>query len=242
VQSFGLSVEQQDQLWSQWRSGQSLRAVARSMGLSPAPVRKYVSACGGVRPPARRRSARALTAVEREEISRGVAAGATCRSIARSLRRSASSISRELARNGGRDAYRAAAADAAADARTLRPKPAKLATHDRLRDEVVRGLGLEWSPQQIASRLVVDFPDDPSMRVSHETIYLTLFVQARGGLARELTRALRTGRATRHPRGTRLPSGRGQLRDIVPISERPVASSSVELQGVDLEVDGVGRA
>ncbi|GAB4083261.1 IS30 family transposase [Modestobacter muralis] len=221
MRSFGLSVEQQEQLWVQWRSGESLRLIARSMGVSRGSMRRYVEGCGGVRPPARRRGRLALTAAEREEISRGIAAGATCRAIARGLGRQASTISRELARNGGREAYRAAAADAAADVRALRPKPAKLAAHGRLRAEVVRGLGLEWSPQQIAARLVVDFPDDPDMRVSHETIYLTLFVQARGGLARELTRSLRTGRATRHPRGAKLPTGRGQLRDMLPISARP---------------------
>jgi len=112
-------------------------------------------------------------------------------------------------------------ADAAALRRAQRPKQCKLAGSDRLRAEVERGLGEGWSPQQIAARLSVDFADDDTMRVSHETIYLTLFVQARGGLRRELARALRTGRAMRYPRGKRLPQGRGQLVDTVPISERP---------------------
>ena len=231
MRSSGLSVEQQDQLWARWRAGESLRGIGRSLGLSHATVHRHVTTCGGRRPAVRRRGPLALSVVEREEISRGIAVGASVRAIARSLGREPSTISRELARNGGREAYRAAAADAAADRRALRPKPAKLAVNGRLRAEVQRGLALEWSPQQIASRLVVDFPDDEAMRVSHETIYLTLFVQARGGLARELTRSLRTGRATRHPRGAKLPSGRGQLRGMVPISERPAEATDRAVPG-----------
>ena len=223
MRAFGLSAEQQEQLWVQWRSGQSLRLVARSMGVSRGPMRRYVEACGGVRPPVRRRGRLALTVAEREEISRGIAAGISCRAIARGLGRPASTVSRELARNSGREAYRAAVADAAADVRALRPKPAKLAVHGQLRAEVVRGLGLEWSPQQIAARLVVDFPDDPDMRVSHETIYLTLFVQARGELSRELTRSLRTGRSTRQPRGAKLNRhgfSAGLIRAAAPVGRR----------------------
>jgi IS30 family transposase len=221
VRTFGLTAEQQDEVWERWEAGASLRAVARQMGINrPATVRCFVASTGGVRRPARRRDARHLTAAEREEISRGVAAGESCRALARRLGRAPSTISRELARNGGRRRYRARTADAAADRRAERPKRCKLSQNERLRAEVERGLRRRWSPQQIAARLVVDHPDDEAMRVSHETIYLTLFVQARGALRRELTRSLRSGRAMRFPRGKRVPQGRGQLSDTVPVSER----------------------
>jgi len=232
VGSFGLSVEQQDEVWDRWRKGESLRAIARRMGINrPATVRSFVAETGGVRRPAQHRDGRQLTAWEREEISRGVAAGEGCRALARRLGRSASTISRELARNGGRHRYRAHAADAAAYRRARRPKPGKLALNATLRAAVERGLEQQWSPQQIAARLRLEHPDDQAMRVSHETIYLTLFVQARGGLRRELTRSLRTGRAMRYPRGKRLPQGRGQLVDTVPITERPAEAGDRAVPG-----------
>jgi transposase, IS30 family len=128
---------------------------------------------------------------------------------------------RGLARNGGRHRYRAQRADAAADRRTARPKPSKLAVQPRLRAEVEDKLRLRWSPEQIAGWLRVAYPDDPSMRISHETIYLSVFVRRRGVLGGELRRCLRTGRAMRYPRGKRLPQGRGQLIDTVSIGHRP---------------------
>jgi IS30 family transposase len=158
---------------------------------------------------------------EREEISRGVAAGEPCRQIAARLGRAPSTVSRELARNGGRHRYRAQPADAAAYRRAQRPKAAKLVTEARLRAVVEAKLALRWSPQQIAGWLPLAYPSDPVMRVSHETIYLSLFIQSRGALRRELQRCLRTGRAMRYPRGKRLPQGRGQLRDTLHISQRP---------------------
>jgi IS30 family transposase len=158
---------------------------------------------------------------EREEISRGVAAGEPCRQIAARLGRAPSTVSRELARNDGRHRYRAQAADAASFRRAQRPKPAKLVLEPRLRAVVEAKLALRWSPQQIAGWLPLAYPQDPVMRVSHETIYLSLFIQSRGALRRELQRCLRTGRAMRYPRGKRLPQGRGQLRDTVHISQRP---------------------
>ena len=222
MRSFGLSPEQQAEVWLRWRRGESLRAVARQLGVNrPATVRSFVASTGGVRQPPQLRDARQLSAREREEISRGVAGGEGVRTMARRLGRAPSTVSRELARNGGRRGYRAHAADAAAYRRAQRPKAAKLSADRRLREEVERGLAQGWSPQQIAARLVVDFPDEAAMRVSHETIYLSLFVQARGALRRELTSALRTGRAMRFPRAKRLPQGRGQLVDMVHISERP---------------------
>jgi IS30 family transposase len=168
---------------------------------------------------------------EREEISRGVAVGEPCRQIAARLGRAPSTVSRELARNGGRHHYRAQAADAAAFRRAQRPKPAKLVVEPRLRAVVEAKLALRWSPQQIAGWLPLAYPQDPVMRVSHETIYLSLFVQGRGALRRELQRCLRTGRAMRYPRAKRLPQGRGQLRDVVLISERPAEAEDRAVPG-----------
>jgi IS30 family transposase len=168
---------------------------------------------------------------EREEISRGVAAGEPCRHIAARLGRAPSTVSRELARNGGRGRYRAQAADAAAYQRAQRPKPAKLVTQPRLRAVVEAKLAVRWSPQQIAGWLPLAYPSDPVMRVSHETIYLSLFIQSRGALRRELQRCLRTGRAMRYPRAKRLPQGRGQLRDTLHISQRPAEAADRAVPG-----------
>ena len=180
-----------------------------------------VESSGGVRPAVRRRSIRQLSLVEREEISRGVAAGESLRVIGRRLGRAPSTISRELARNGGRRRYRAHRADRAAWQRARRPQGCKLASNEALRGVVEELLADRWSPQQIAGWLAHTYPGDEEMRVSHETIYLTLFIQARGGLKRELTRHLRTRRANRRPRGARPSSGKGQIVDPVMISERP---------------------
>jgi IS30 family transposase len=168
---------------------------------------------------------------EREEISRGVAAGQSCRHIAARLGRAPSTVSRELARNGGCHHYRAQAADVAAFRRMLRPKPAKLVTQPRLRAVVEAKLALRWSPEQIAGWLPLAYPQDPVMRVSHETISLSLFIQSRGALHRELQRCLRTGRAMRYPRGKRLPQGRGQLRDTLHISQRPPEAADRAVPG-----------
>jgi IS30 family transposase len=140
-------------------------------------------------------------------------------------------VSRELTRNGGRHRYQAQAADAAALWRAQRPKPAKLAVEPRLRAVVEAKLALRWSPEQIAGWLPLAYPQDPVMRVSHETIYLSLFVQSRGALRRELQRCLRTGRAMRYPRARRLPQGRGQLRDTLHISQRPAEAADRAVPG-----------
>jgi IS30 family transposase len=221
VQSWGLSAAEQDEVWRRWRQGESLRLIARRLGKRGPSVRAFVLQTGGVQRHPPRRAPRCLSMAEREEISRGVAAGEPCRQIAARLGRAPSTVSRELARNGGSHRYRAQAADAAAYQRALRPKAAKLVLRPRLRAVVEAKLALRWSPQQIAGWLPLAYPQDPVMRVSHETIYLSLFVQSRGALRRELQRCLRTGRAMRYPRGKRLPQGRGQLRDVVLISERP---------------------
>jgi IS30 family transposase len=205
VRSWGLSAAEQHEVWRRWREGQSLRLIARRLGKRGPSVRAFVLQTGGVQRQPPRRNARCLSMAEREEISRGVAAGQSCRQVAARLGRAPSTVSRELARNGGRHRYRAQAADAAAFRRAQRPKPAKLALEPRLRAVVEAKLALRWSPEQIAGWLPLAYPGDAVMRVSHETIYLSLFVQGRGALRRELQRCLRTGRAMRYPRAKRLP-------------------------------------
>jgi transposase, IS30 family len=179
----------------------------------------------------RQRSPLRLSLAEREEISRGLAAGEPVRAIARRLGRSASTVCREVAANGGRERYRACAADRRAVRLMCRPKPAKLAVCPRLREVVEGKLELCWSPQQIAAWLKLAFPDDPEMRVSHETIYLSLFVQARGALRKELFRCLRSGRARRRPQGLTVNNGQGKIRGMVNISERPAEASDRAVPG-----------
>jgi IS30 family transposase len=173
-----------------------------------------------------------LSLGEREEISRGLAAGLSLRSIAAGLGRAPSTISREVAAQGGQGGYRAAPADQLAWARARRRKACKLATRPALRAIVVEKLKQEqWSPQQIAGWLKTTYPDDPEMQVSHETIYRTLFIQSRGALRRELTAYLRTGRVIRRPAGTRLPDGRGGRPGILNISERPAEADDRAVPG-----------
>ena len=171
-----------------------------------------------------------LSLEEREEISRGLRAEASCHVIAARLGRRPSTISREVARGGGRHHYRAWRADAAARTAAGRPKQRKLATCPRLRAEVERGLEQRWAPQQIAARLRTDFPDDLEMRVSHETIYHSLFVQGRGALRQELTRWLRTGRTQRRPHGRTRP-GADALQDMVLLSARPAEAEDRAVPG-----------
>ena len=171
-----------------------------------------------------------LSLAEREEISRGLAAGSSFAALGRQLGRPTSTVSREVARNGGRRRYRASRADKRALELALRPKPAKLAQCQRLRLHVEQQLQARWSPQQIAGRLRWQFPDEPEMRVSHETIYTSLFVQARGTLRQELTGFLRTGRAVRRQQG-RAADGRGRIPGMVLISERPAEAEDRAVPG-----------
>jgi IS30 family transposase len=210
-----------DELWVRLRAGKAAKPTARELGLCTGTVRAYLLRCGGIRPDPRRRAAGRLTMAEREEVSRGLAAGHSLRAIAMVLGRAPSTVSREVAVNGGPRRYRAARADRAAWTRAARPKACKLATLPGLRDKVEEKLQRRWSPQQIAGWLKLTFPTSPEMRVSHETIYRTLFVQSRGALRRELTRYLRTGRVIRRPKGVRMPDGRGGRPNILHISERP---------------------
>jgi IS30 family transposase len=220
-----------DQVWVGLRAGRAAKPTARELGLSPSTVRTYLLRCGGIRPEPRRRAVGRLRFEEREEISRGLAAGCSIRAIATGLGRSASTVSREVAANGGRRRYRAARADQLAWSRATRPKACKLATNPALADVVAEKLAHRWSPQQIAGWLKLTYPDNQQMQVSHESIYRTLFVQARGALRKELTAYLRTGRVIRRPQGVRVPDGRGGRPGILNISERPAEAGDRAVPG-----------
>ncbi len=213
--------EERIEVWDRWQAGETNRLIGRDLGRSAASIRAFVESWGGVRPAPRRRSLHHLSLLEREEISRGVAAGESMRCIAVRLGRAPSTISRELARNGGRHRYRAHRADRAGLRRAKRPKPSKLTENRELRAVVEEKLEEWWSPQQVVLWLKRTYPDNEEMYVSHETIYLSLFVQGKGALRRELTECLRTGRAYRRPKVKRAPSGKGRIVDPVMISERP---------------------
>ena len=220
----GFTAAEKTELWDRWQRGESLKAIGRAFGKPSSSIYCQVAPHGGIRPPARRRSRLALTVSEREEISRGIAAHQSARSMARLLGRSPSTVSRELSRNGGYDRYRAALADEKAWARARRPKRCKLANSPQLRQAVAGKLRLNWSPEQIAGWLKRAHPGDESYSVSHETIYRSLFVQARGVLKKELLGHLRSKRTIRRskqadPNGDR----RGQIKDLVSIRERPAA-------------------
>ena len=187
----GLSDEQRAETWRRWKSGQGVREIGRTLGFDHGSIRSLLIQRGGIAPPARRRAGSALTLAEREDISRGIASGATFRSIAERLGRAPSTVSREVARHGGRNRYRAARADDRAWQSALRPKDCLLARHSTLCDIVASRLALEWSPEQISGWLKDEFPHDSSLRVSHETIYRSLFIQARGVLKKELMQHLR---------------------------------------------------
>jgi IS30 family transposase len=217
-----LSTAEQAEVWDRYEAGEYMRPIARAIGRSQGAVRDLITKTGGVRPlvPNEWSDAR-LSLVEREEISRGIAGGESARCIAMRLGRAPSTISREIGANGGRTRYRACEAHTLARLSARRPKRAKLAACPRLRKVVEAKLQKRWSPQQIADWLPREYPSDPEMRVSHETIYMSLFVQGRGALRHELFRCLRQGRALRCPKGARLPSGKGIMNDMVMISERP---------------------
>ena len=222
MRRFGLCEREQERVWELWGAGTSLRGVARKLGARPEYVRRYVASTGGVKPARRRRSARCLSEPEREEISRGLARGESCRVIGARIGRSHTTIAREVKRNGGRERYRAHEADEAARGAARRPKRGKLAVNPRLRAVVEEKLGERWSPQQVSGWLGRTYADQPEMQVSHETIYLSLFVQSRGALRRELRAYLRSGRRMRRPRGQRpARQGQGRVREMVMISERP---------------------
>jgi IS30 family transposase len=213
-----LSDEQRDEIDRRIGAGETQEEAAAAVGCDPRTVIRWVTRTGGIRRYERRRSPRFLSLAEREEIALAVGRGEAAVVIAGRIGRSTSTVTRELSRNGGRRSYRAAGADERALEQARRPKLAKLLRVPRLRAEVERRLVERWSPQQISARLRLDFADDPEMRVSHETIYQSLYVQTRGALRRELASRLRSGRSHRRSRGFRMG---GNLREIVPIAERP---------------------
>ncbi len=217
-----LSSAQRADLWRRWKAGQSLHEIGRAFGKSHVVIHFLLARHGGILPVARRRSLRTLTLAEREDISRGIAGGSSMRQIAKGLQRAVSTVSREVARHGARPQYRASEADQQAWESALRPKTCLLAILEPLRTIVASKLIRDWSPEQISGWLKTQYPQDGSLRVSHETIYRSLFIQARGVLKKELMQHLRSQRRIRRSRHSRV-SGhrRGQVVDAISIRERP---------------------
>lgn len=218
------SAAQRAEIWDRWQRGESMSSIGRRFDRQSSSIFSVLSPSGGIRPVERRRSVRALTAAEREEISRGLVAGRSMRALAAQLGRAPSTISREIGRNGGREAYRATVSDQAAWERGRRPKSYKLACQPALRRTVSAKLRRKWSPEQIAGWLRRSFPDEERHRVSHETIYKSLYIQARGVLKKELLEHLRAKRTIRRSRHASLKrDGLGQIKDAISISERPAS-------------------
>jgi IS30 family transposase len=218
------SAAQRSEIWDRWQLGESMSSIGRRFDRQSSSIFSVLSPSGGIRPAERRRSGRSLSLSEREEISRGLVAGRSLRAIAVQLGRAPSTISREVGRGGGRERYRGTFSDQAAWDRALRPKLCKLACHPGLRRTVSRKLRRSWSPEQIAGWLKRSFPDEEQHRVSHETIYKSLFIQARGVLKKELLEHLRAKRTIRRSRHASLKrDGLGQIKDAISISERPAS-------------------
>jgi len=232
ARGYPLSEAVKDGIWELRAQGLSDREIGRRLGLGLGIVSNHLRWVGGIRPKARRRPERCLSLEEREEISRGIARGASVRAIARSLGRSHTTIAREINRCGGRRRYRAHAADREAWRRARRPRVTKLELCPELRRLVGERLSEDHSPEQIAGWLRLSYPDNEAMHVSHETIYRALYVQARGTLKRELTRHLRRGRTRRYARSqTSKRQGQGKLTGMVMISERPPEVDSRAVPG-----------
>jgi IS30 family transposase len=218
----GLSAAQKQELWERWKRGQSMGEIARVFGKERGSIHSVLRSTGGFKPSTRRRSRLALSLSEREEISRGLAEGQSMRTIASLIQRAPSTVSREIGRHHGRARYRAAAADRRAWNSGLRPKRCRLAIHRRLQKIVSEKLSLNWSPEQISGWLKWQHPGDMEIQISHETIYRSLFIQARGVLKKELISHLRTRRVMRRAKkGSTRDQGRGQILDAVSIRERP---------------------
>jgi IS30 family transposase len=228
----GLTDAQKAEMWQRWKAGQSTDEICHALGRKWSSVLEQLALSGGLQPRVRRRAARALTVAEREEVSRGLCAGRSLRCIARGLGRAPSTVSREVARHWGRYGYRANHADYEASVSALRPKPCRLQLNARLRRAVAGRLALEWSPEQISGWLKKHYPTDESMHVSHETIYKSLFIQARGVLKKELVKHLRTRRSIRRARAK---GGREQLRGkisgAISIRERPAEAEDRAVPG-----------
>jgi transposase-like protein len=228
--------EQKAQMWDRWEKGDSLHSIARLFDRGHSSVFGQLSPTGGIRPPARKRPKRVLSTSEREEISRGIVNGLSLRTIATQLTRAPSTISREVSRNGGYDHYRATEADKKAWDRALRPKRCKLAENRHLSYVIARKLKSKWSPEQIAGWLKREYPKEELKRVSHETIYRSLYIQARGVLKKELLQHLRTKRVIRRSKHSSLKkNGLGKL----PI---PFPSASDRLQQKTEQCRDIGKA
>ena len=227
-----MTVSDKAAIWDRWKRGESLSEIGRAIGRIPGAVFHVVRARGGIPPAPRCRSSQALTVGEREEISRGLATGVSFRQIGARLGRPTSTVSREVGRHGGRRWYRAAVADADAWDRALRPQLCRLAQHPSLRAQVAEKLDADWSPQQISGWLKRTHPKDPDMQVSHETIYLSLFVQSRGVLKKALIRHLRRRKTMRRSQhATTAGQTRGQIIDAVSIRERPACIEDRAIPG-----------
>ena len=216
----GLTEGQKADMWRRWKAGYSIREICQALKRNSSPVYQQLAIRGGIAPSGRIRAV-VLKMVEREEISRGLSSGESVRSIAKRLGRAPSTVSREVARHGGRARYRANHADYEASLSALRPKPCRLALNGRLRKVVASKLALEWSPEQISGWLKIRYPDDESMQISHETLYKSLFIQARGALKKELIQHLRTGRRFRYARRRASEELRGKIPETISIRERP---------------------
>jgi len=224
-------------IWDRYGQGDSIWSIARSFDRSSSSIHRQIAQTGGIRPPDRKRRQHALSLAEREEISRGLVAHLSLRTIASQLGRSPSTVSREIARNGGSTCYRAALAEQSAWDRALRPKDCKLVLNRPLSRRVEAKLVRKWSPQQIAGWLKRENPDDENKRVSHETIYRSLFIQARGALKKELQETLRSRRSIRRAKNSSLKGiGLGKIPNAVSIRERP---ASVEDRAVPGHWEGV---
>lgn len=229
---YRLTTPERKALWEHWKAGQSIPEIGRSLQRNASSVRELVHRHGGIAPAARRRSIRTLSLVEREQISRGLAAGLSYRQIGLEIGRPTSTISREVGRNGGKARYRAIRADARAWDTARRPKLCRLATSESLCGTVAEKLSLQWSPTQIAAWLKLEHPGQSSLHVSHETIYRTLFVQARGALKKELTSHLRSQRTLRRAQlAPSIPQRRGQIKDALTIRERPAEAEDRAVPG-----------
>jgi len=218
------TAAQKTEMWDRWQRGESLNAIGRVFDRPSSSIFGQLAVSGGIRPPTRQRSRLALTLTEREEISRGLASHLSMRAIAVQLGRSPSTISREIKRNGSYDNYRATQADQTAWGRARRPQRCKLADNRSLSRIVAAKLQLNWSPEQIAGWLKNEFPGEECHQVSHETIYRSLFVQARGVLKKELLQYLRSQRTIRRSKHSSLKKkGLGQIANMASIRERPAS-------------------
>lgn len=230
-----MTREQVTETWTRWKAGETLAEISLALGRSSNGLSRVIRAAGGIQPEAPHRSAATLSLAERLVIARGVADGQSCREIGRTLVRSPSTISREIKRNGARTTerrgYDATTADARAWRAAKRPKLCRLAQSPRLRAAVARKLRRRWSPRQIAEWLAMTYPEDPTMQVSAETIYQSLYVQARGVLRAELTRYLRRGASRRHTRASQQRPRASGIVGAISISARPAESADRAVPG-----------